>query len=92
MARFTGRQYKGAARDARALRRVEAEKRNEVTPPERHKSTRRALAAEKIAAAVAERRNRSRRGKRAFVRSTPALIIPGTVKRHANGGVDFETK
>lgn len=41
MSRFSGKQYRGAQRDAKATRRVEAEARNALTPPERRRAARR---------------------------------------------------
>lgn len=35
MPRFSGKQYKGASKALKAIKREEAEKRNALTPPER---------------------------------------------------------
>lgn len=40
MARFTGKQYKGAQRDSKQERRKEAEARNKLTLPENRKANR----------------------------------------------------
>jgi hypothetical protein len=40
MARFSGRQFKGASRVVRKVRRNEANERNALTPPERRKANR----------------------------------------------------
>lgn len=40
MARFTGKQYKGAQRDAKQTRREEAEARNAKTPDENRRANR----------------------------------------------------
>ena len=40
MARFTGKQYKGAQKDARKARREEAETRNAATPEENRRKNR----------------------------------------------------
>lgn len=44
MARFSGKQFKGAVKNLRAVKREEAEKRNALTKPENRASFRRALA------------------------------------------------
>jgi hypothetical protein len=41
MSRFTGKQYKGAQKANKEIRREEAEKRNAQTAPENRKATRR---------------------------------------------------
>lgn len=45
MSRFSGKQHKGAAKEAREVRKREAEERNAKTAPERRRAARRLVSA-----------------------------------------------
>lgn len=66
MARYSGRQYKGASRDVRATKRREAEARNAFTKPERRAEYVRNALMTELAILKRADRNRARRGRRSF--------------------------